>query len=291
MNLPAAVDGERHQVNERSGPLSYYVAGSGTPMVLLHSINAAASAYEVRPVFERMKQHYRVFAPDLPGFGFSDRSKRRYDVELYTNAVLDMLDVVGEEQPKVPVDALALSLSSEFLARAANLAPDRFRTLTFVTPTGFSRGSEKMTVPGQTREMRLLSGILEFPLWRSALYNALVSRGSIRYFLKRTYGGPEVDEGMVDYDYLASHQPGAANAPYSFLSGRLFSRDTRLLYEKLSVPVWVPHGTRGDFKDFSGAGWTRALEHWRFQPFDTGALVHYERPEKFFESFDRHLGS
>ncbi|MEO1172341.1 MAG: alpha/beta hydrolase, partial [Myxococcota bacterium] len=232
-----------------------------------------------------------VYAPDLPGFGFSDRSKRRYDITLYTNALLDMLEVISEECGALPVDALALSLSSEFLARAANTQPTRIRTLTLVTPTGFSRGSENMVEADATREMPVLSGILEFPLWRSALYNALVSRGSIRYFLKRTYGGPDVDEGMVEYDYLSAHQPGAANAPYAFLSGRLFGRDTKLIYEKISVPVWVPHGTKGDFKDFSATAWAEALPNWRFQPFDTGALVHYEQPEKFMESLYRHLGS
>lgn len=36
------------------------------------------------------------------------------------------------------IDALALSLSSEFLARAAAEAPDSFRSIALVSPTGFS---------------------------------------------------------------------------------------------------------------------------------------------------------
>jgi pimeloyl-ACP methyl ester carboxylesterase len=42
--------------------------------MLLHSINAAPSAYEVKPLFEQMRHTHRVFAPDLPGYGFSDPS-------------------------------------------------------------------------------------------------------------------------------------------------------------------------------------------------------------------------
>ncbi len=67
--------------------LSYYVAGNGPPLLLVHSINAAASAYEVRPIFERMVATNRVYAVDLPGFGFSDRSKREYTPRLYTDAI------------------------------------------------------------------------------------------------------------------------------------------------------------------------------------------------------------
>ena len=38
------------------------------PLLLLHSINASASAYEVKPLFEHYRQQRPVYAPDLPGF-------------------------------------------------------------------------------------------------------------------------------------------------------------------------------------------------------------------------------
>ena len=58
--LPPAVQGERLEIRRRSGQLSYYVAGRGEPMLLLHSINAAASVYEVRPVYEHALRSHRV---------------------------------------------------------------------------------------------------------------------------------------------------------------------------------------------------------------------------------------
>jgi hypothetical protein len=50
--LGPAVSGERFQFDG----LSAYVAGQGPPLLLLHSVNAAASVAEVRPLFE----HYRT---------------------------------------------------------------------------------------------------------------------------------------------------------------------------------------------------------------------------------------
>jgi pimeloyl-ACP methyl ester carboxylesterase len=281
--LPQPVGGELRRLDARAGPLAYYVAGDGPPLLLIHSINAAASAFEVRPIFEDLKRDRRVFAPDLPGFGASDRSDRRYDPALYTAAVLDMLDAIAADQGRAgPIDALAISLSSEFLARAASQEPRRFRRLVMVTPTGFDRRSANLRgAPGETRKMPWLYRTLEGPPWRQGLFDLLVSRRSIRYFLERTFGSKSVPDDMVDHAWRSAHQPGARHAPYAFVSGGLFSADIRDIYERLAMPIWVPHGTRGDFRDFSGKGWTEDRANWRFEAFPTGALPHFEQPDAF----------
>ena len=51
----------------RAGRLAYYVGGDGPPLLLIHSINAAASAYEVKPIYDRMRTLRRVYAVELPG--------------------------------------------------------------------------------------------------------------------------------------------------------------------------------------------------------------------------------
>jgi pimeloyl-ACP methyl ester carboxylesterase len=284
--LPPAVSGELRETRGRAGRLAYYVAGHGAPMLLVHSVNAAASAYEVRPVFERLKESRRVYAVDLPGYGHSDRSDRRYDVGLFVAAVDDMLDLIALEQDRPPPDVLALSLAAEFAARAAARRPERFASLALVTPTGFRRGSGRLRGPeGATREVPGLHRTVSFPLWRGALFKALVSRASIAYFLRRTFGSDAVEPGLIDYAYATSHQPGASRAPFAFLSGRLFSADIRAVYERLTCPVWLAHGTRGDFGDFSEADWVRTRPNWTVQSFDTGAMPYFEQPDAFFASY------
>ena len=289
--LPKAVKGDLKTVNNRAGRLHYYVAGEGPPLLLLHSVNAAASAYEMKPIFEAMKARFTTYALDLPGFGTSDRSRRNYDVRLFVDAVLDMLDVIREGHAEDAVHVVALSLGSEFAARAATEMPARFRSLTLITPTGFTRGSEQLRQPGSTREVPGLSAVFSVPLWRTPLYSLLVSKGSIRYFLERTYGSKSVGDDVVEYAYLTSHRPGAEHAPYAFLSGRLFSKDIRTVYESLTLPVWVAHGTKGDFRDFSDLSWTRTRNNWSVQSFDTGAMMHFEQPDAFFEGFERFLAT
>jgi pimeloyl-ACP methyl ester carboxylesterase len=147
---------------------------------------------------------------------------------------------------------------SVFLARVAAERPARFRTLTLVTPTGFRRGYDKMrAAEGTSREFPGVYSTLTFAAWRGVLFNGLVSRASIRYFPGRTFGSKDVDESLVDYSWRTTHQPGADRAPFAFLSGRLFSADIRTVYEKLALPVWLAHGTQGDFADFSETDWLR----------------------------------
>jgi pimeloyl-ACP methyl ester carboxylesterase len=119
------------------------------------------------------------------------------------------------------------------------------------------------------------------PLWRRALFGGLTRRGTIRYFLQRTYGRREVDEDLVEYDWLTTHQPGAEHAPLCFLSGFLFSADMGPVYRALRMPVWMTHGVRGDFVDYRHRAEFEQAPNWRIEQWPTGALPHFERPDEF----------
>lgn len=286
--LPPAVVAERREYSGRAGRLSYYVDGpaAARPLLLIHSINAAASAYEVRPIFEGLRATRRVYAPDLPGFGFADRSARAYTPALYVAAIADMLDQIARECGDVPVDALALSLGSEFLARAAFEQPARFRSVAFVSPTGLGRGAPRTGASGATLAIPLLREFFSFPLWSRTFFDLLTSRPSIRYFLARTFGSDAaVDEGMLEYDFLTARQPGAEHAPYAFVSGGLFSADIEHVYTKLVLPAWLAYGTRGEFNDIRRVMVLSTRPNWQIERFETGALPHFERPQEFLARY------
>lgn len=296
-SLPHAVSGERREIDTRAGRVSYYAAtpaGGGAarpPLLLIHSVNAAGSAYEVRPLFEHYREARPTFALDLPGFGFSDRSDRDYTPRVMTDAVLAVADEIARREGDAPIDAIALSLSCEFLARAAVEQPQRFRTLGLVSPTGFSGSKPRNGPPGSTSRMDWLGSALRFPLWNHALFDALTARRSIRYFLQRTWGAKEIDEGMVEYDVATTRQPGARFAPYAFVAGGLFSRDIRRVYESLVQPVWMVHGIRGDFVDYRQKRDFEGRPRWRIDVLPTGALPHFEVMGDFVKRYEAFLAA
>lgn len=238
--LEPAVEATRRVLRSaRAGTVSYYAneEAVGRPLVLVHSINAAASAYEMRPLFEHYRGQRPIYALDLPGFGFSERSDRTYSPALYTDAVLALLEEINERLGAA--DVVALSLGSEFAARAAWQRPELVHSLALISPTGFtaSARANRSERAGSSPVGTQLYRLFRFPVWSQAFYDLLASRPSILYFLKKSFVG-ESDRGLVDYAYATSHQPGARFAPLAFVSGLLFTPDIReAVYEQLTVPT------------------------------------------------------
>jgi pimeloyl-ACP methyl ester carboxylesterase len=237
LDLPAAIAAERKVFHSPSAEkLSYYVDASsaGRPLVLLHSINAAASAYEMRPLFEHYRSQRPVYALDLPGYGFSDRSDRVYTPQFFQGVIQEFLaSQVGE-----PADVVALSLTGEFAAIAAQANPSLFHSLVLLSPTGLSQEKEKRASQkaGRSGSSKALYPVFAFPLWSQAFYDLIATRASIRYFLQQSFLGP-VPDTLIEYAYRTAHQPGAKNVPLHFISGKLFTPDILTqVYQHMRVP-------------------------------------------------------
>ena len=177
-----------------SGPAG---AAEERPLLLIHSVNAAASAFEVKPLFDHCRGRRPVYAIDLPGFGQSDRSDRFYSVRMMTDAVLLTLSEICRLHG-TPVDAIALSLSCEFLARAAIEAPDSLATLGFISPTGFEAVARDDKEG--TRGKKWLHGALHFPLWRRSLFKLLTTKAVIRHPVWMIRGSKG---DFVDYHHVS----------------------------------------------------------------------------------------
>lgn len=286
--LPPALDAEMAALHIPFGQLVYYCGGAseGPPLLLVHGINAAANSYEVKPLFDHYAAKRPVYSIDLPGFGFSDRRDRIYTPRLMTDAIIAMVEEIRGKHGAFPIDVVALSLSCEFLARAATEHPTHFRTLGLISPTGFEEKLEREGEADANFGKPAVRDVVSFPLWGRALFDALVSKPSMRYFLEKTWGSKRIDEGLFRYDYATAHQPGAEHAPFSFVSGFLFSRDALTLYKDLALPVWMSHGVRGDFVDFTKKSEVEGKPNWTIQVFRTGALSHFEQLDEVTSSYD-----
>jgi pimeloyl-ACP methyl ester carboxylesterase len=274
-----AVDAERKEMDtQAAGRLSYYYApAKGRPLVLLHSINAAASAYEMKPLFEHYRGKRPVYALDLPGYGFSEHSPREYTAGVFSTAIAEFL----ETQVGNAADVVALSLSAEFAARVAREKPELFHSLAVISPSG-------MTLQARPAgSSQRLHEFLAAPLWGQALFDLIATRASIRYFLQRSFVGA-VPEELVDYDYATSHQPGAEIVPLYFISGALFTPDAlESLYKKVSVPGLVIYD-QDAFVGFDGLPvLLETCANWRaFRLIPSKGLPQFERLEETVKALD-----
>lgn len=293
-SLANPVSGTRTDIATKVGRLATYSLGFAAsdettrPLLLIHSVNAAGSAFEIKTLYDHYAKYRPVHAVDLPGFGQSDRDDREYTARIMTDAVHAAIARVQELHGPQPIDVMGLSLSCEFVARAAAERPEAFHTLGLISPTGFEGKARDERVPS-TRGQGWLLSTLRFKLWDEGFFKLLTARPVIRKFLEKTWGSKKIDESMLDYDYHTTHQPGARYAPYYFVAGYMFSKDILSIYESLRLPVWMAYGTRGDFVDYRHKSRVAGRSNWTIQQFDAGALMHFEMLDQVVRSYDQFL--
>jgi len=101
-------------------------------VVLVHGFSVPYFIYD--PTFEFLtKSGFRVMRYDLFGRGFSDRPKRRYNIELFVRQLGDLLDALGFTQP---VTLVGLSTGGPITTTFTALHPERVDRLVLIDPIG-----------------------------------------------------------------------------------------------------------------------------------------------------------
>src|SRR5690554_653095 len=97
----------------------YSRAGSGRPVVFLHSINAVASAHEMRPLVQRFQRETSrpIYALEWLGFGHSDRPEISYTPALLEDQLEHFLARVVRTSEGA--DVIGLSLGATYAAELA----------------------------------------------------------------------------------------------------------------------------------------------------------------------------
>lgn len=270
--LEPALSGDQRTYRWRGMDIAYTEAGDpeNRDIVLLHGINAAGSSGEYRELFSALAEDFHVVAPDLPGFGCSDRPPLRYSTALYEEFVRDFLSEF--DQPAV----VASSLTGAYVAAVAD--DEDISHLILICPTT-TAGPE----PNQT-----LRELVRAPLVGELAFNAVTSKPAIRYFnADHAYYDPStVSAEWREYVWRTSHQRNARFAPASFISGYLNSEvDLAAALGELDVPVTLAWGREADLTPLSDGRDLAAEADVRLVVFDDSKLLpHAEHPSLFLET-------
>ncbi len=263
---------EQSSYRWRGFDIAYTTTGdpSDPDLLLCHGINAAGSSSEFRYVVDALAETHHVIAPDLPGFGRSDRLPISYTGPLYTDFIGDFV----RDRTEAPT-VVTSSLSGAYAVAVADrseLDVDRF---VLVCPTA-------TTIPGRREWLRTL---FRAPILGETLYNALVSKPAIRYFLADhgVASRSVITDEWVNADWRNAHQPGARFVTASFLGGFLdLDVDLGALLDRIDTPttlVWgddATHPTPDAGRELAERGGCQ------FVVFENAALlVHAEHPAEF----------
>ena len=214
--------------------LRYYTAGTGPPLVLIHTVRTQLDYFQ--RVIPLLWDHYTVYAPDLPGMGWSDIVPgARYEepelraavVELVSGMNLHGVTLAGESLGA----ALALSASIDLKGRVKRVVA--FNSYDY--PGGLERGN-------------LLARFIITSMRLPGL-GPVVGSQEPRPIMRAVLHGGFVDKSKLPEDFLvellrSGRREGystVARAIYRSLGGFIHARHR---YSKVLVPVTLVYSDR-----------------------------------------------
>jgi pimeloyl-ACP methyl ester carboxylesterase len=113
---------------------NYLEAGTGDPVVLIHGSGPGVTSYaNWRLVLPALAENFRVLAPDMVGFGFSERPTNiQYGVQTWADQVVGLMDTL--ELPTAHL--VGNSFGGAIALRIATQHPDRVGKLVLMGSMG-----------------------------------------------------------------------------------------------------------------------------------------------------------
>jgi pimeloyl-ACP methyl ester carboxylesterase len=280
--LPPPRWGRPHRYSWSEGEIVFQRLGEGPPVVLLHSLGPGHDSEQWRGVAERLASGHRVYAPDLLGWGRSDKPALPYGAELYVQLVGDFLrDVVGEGTA-----VIAAGLTAAYALAVAAEGSEWVRALGLVVPRGLDGGDDEPDLKD-----RVVDRLLRLPVLGTSALNLYTSHSGLTHHLRHeVFAAPErVDAALVERHWRASHQRGAQAPLAAYLAG-LLDLGVEDLLSGLEVPVWLAWGRRSASPPVEAADlWLHHLDAELTVFEDCGSQPHAERPAAFCRALEEFL--
>jgi pimeloyl-ACP methyl ester carboxylesterase len=179
-----------HRVRLPRNQIELHVYDTGEtekpPVLLLHGLGDEADTW--RHLFPPLSSRFRLVAPDLPGFGRSEKPDRRYTIPFYMDVALELLEVLGIQRV-----ALVGHSMGAIVAQAIALEnPEQVRSLVLIGGTLVS----------QAQKLNLGTLLFLVPGLGEWLYNRLRKDPQAAYRTLEPYCHRLEDLPQADRDFL-----------------------------------------------------------------------------------------
>ncbi|MEZ2228141.1 MULTISPECIES: alpha/beta hydrolase [unclassified Microcoleus] len=137
------------------GQIFWHEVGQGPNLVFLHG--SWDNSNQWLKTIEYLCPQYHCFAPDLLGFGDSERPKMNYSIDLEVECLAQYLDTLNLQE----VYLIGHSLGGWVATSYALKYPDRVKGLVLLAPEGVNAGTRR----GRWQMARLLTGTPPVAYW------------------------------------------------------------------------------------------------------------------------------
>jgi pimeloyl-ACP methyl ester carboxylesterase len=243
-------------------------------LLLLHDLFTSRSSW--LPLLPSVVQSYRVLAPDLPGFGESEKpppSRFSYTVDAMAEAMLDVLAAVRESRAVVCGHGLGAAVA---LALAAD-HPGVVKNLILVSPLWHG------TKP--SRVARLARVPVVGPLLFKQGYGRAMFRAHFRDEVYAAPGGVDAQpfpQARVDEWFDRFDAPSAREAALATMRGLSDPRAVVARLPRVTTPTLLVWGREDKLVPVSaGRRLAREIPHARLEVLAAGHAPAEEAPDEF----------
>lgn len=240
--------------------------GAGSPVLLIHGSGPGVSAWaNWRLTIPELARHHRVVAPDMVGFGFSERPPGvRYDMDTWVRQLVGLLDALDIAQ----ADIVGNSFGGALALAVAIRHPGRVGRMVLMGSTGvpFELTPGLDAVWGYTPSIANMRKLLDiFAFDRSLVSDELAElryQASIRPGVQEAFAAMFPQPRQAGVDALASSEADIRALAHETLV--VHGREDRVvpLVTSLTLAQWIP---RSQLHVFGRCGhWTQIEQAARF---------------------------
>ena len=241
---------------------NYHDLGEGFPVLMIHGSGPGVSAWaNWRLVMPELAKRARVIAPDMVGFGFTDRPVgQRYDMDVWVEQALGLLDALGLEQ----TDLIGNSFGGALALALTIRNPRRVRRLVLMGSVGvpFPITPGLDAVWGYTPSFENMRRLLDLFAWDRSL--ATDELAQLRYEASIQPGFQEAFAAMFPaprqrwVDAMASQEADIRAIPHETLV--VHGRDDQVipLANSLTLAHWI---SRAQLHVYGRCGHWTQIEH------------------------------
>lgn len=176
----------------------YWEYGEGDPLILIHGLGTSIEIYEQN--IPELAKVAKVYAPDLVGFGYSDKPSAPYSVAYLT----DFLHEFALKMNIARTSLLGASMGGGIALKYTIDRPERVNKLILEDSAGLGR---ELALPLRLTSMPMFSNL-----------SFLKYRRAIAWYMRTLVCDPKsMTDEMIDFYYKIFSLPGAIDAFASVL--------------------------------------------------------------------------
>lgn len=240
-------------------------------LVLVHGLFASHRSFE--DVIEDLGQRFHVIAPDLPGFGESEKpspARYAYGIEAYAESIADLIAAFGVGRASVLGHAMGGAIALTLAAEHPELVQRLVLEDALAYPHAQSFKARLPLVP-------VVGGLVFKQLYGRALFGALFREMYYR-------PGATVPLERVDWHYDAFNSPSARESAHAMMRALLDTRPVVARLSRIVAPTLVLWGREDRLFPVTGAlRLAREIPRAKLEIMDAGHAPHEERPRELVQ--------